>query len=477
MIPVFGDTGRLRDIEGRLAARPGDAGLLLERACELDALGRTEEARDAYVEVIKRDPSQLRALTNLGTLLFNAGYRSAARLTYAEAVKHHPHDPSARVNLGNALLENNQLEEAKRMYESALEIDATFAAAHQGLSYVLARTGGRAAAEHHRRLGFGAAPIAVTQYRGSGVPVGVLLLVSAIGGNVSTELAIDDREALTVKLFADYYDPSLPLPPHDVIFNAIGDAELCERALDVASRLVKKSTAPVINPPQRVAQTSRVEIARRLAGVEGLLTARTERVRRAALRELDMRAPFLLRSPGYHTGEHFVFVGDANEVERAAAALPGDELLALEYLDSRGADGSFRKYRVLFIGGKLFPLHLARSTQWKVHYFTADLAATPEAIAEETAFLTNVESAIGCRAVRALEEVQRRLGLDYAGADFGLDPSGNVLLFEANAAMKIVPPAPHDPSEVRREAAARALGAMRALISRSSASTERRSGR
>ena len=44
-----------------------------------------------------------------GTLLYNAGYRSAARLTYNEALKHHPRDLRTLINLGNALLENNDL--------------------------------------------------------------------------------------------------------------------------------------------------------------------------------------------------------------------------------------------------------------------------------------------------------------------------------------------------------------------------------
>ena len=41
---------------------------------------------------------------NLGTLLYNAGYRSAARLTYGEALRHHPRDLRTLINLGNALL-------------------------------------------------------------------------------------------------------------------------------------------------------------------------------------------------------------------------------------------------------------------------------------------------------------------------------------------------------------------------------------
>ena len=68
-----------------------------------------QRGADAYIEVIKRDGGHIGALGNLGTLLSNAGYRSAARLTYNEALKHHPRDLRTLINLANALLENDEL--------------------------------------------------------------------------------------------------------------------------------------------------------------------------------------------------------------------------------------------------------------------------------------------------------------------------------------------------------------------------------
>jgi tetratricopeptide (TPR) repeat protein len=61
------------------------------------------------------------ALGNLGTLLYNAGYRSAARLTYREALKHNPRDLRSLVNLANALLESNDFDEARQVYERAID--------------------------------------------------------------------------------------------------------------------------------------------------------------------------------------------------------------------------------------------------------------------------------------------------------------------------------------------------------------------
>ena len=59
-------------------------------------------------------------------------------------------------------------------------------------------------------------------------------------------------------------------------------------------------------------------------------------------------------------------------------------------------------------------------------------------MAEEAQFLQDMPRAIGSRAVRALELVRDSLALDYAGVDFGVDRSGRVVLYEANATMVLL---------------------------------------
>jgi hypothetical protein len=464
MFPAFGSAQSLREIEARLALAPDDVELRFARAWALDLLGQTSAARDAYIHVIERDGTHLGALGNLGTLLYNAGYRSAARLTYAEALKHHPRDIALLVNLGNALLEAQDLPGARKLYEDALAIDAACAPAHQGISHVFSRLGDDGTAERHRRAGFSAAPISVSAFRGEGLPVALLVLASTRRGNVPSDGPLDDRTFLTATLFTDYYDPTLPLPPHDVIFNSIGDADLCDASLVAAERLLTGTTASVINPPRRVRGTGRADMAQRLRGIDALIVPQIDRVRRDALAALDLRFPLLVRAPGFHTGELFEYVAQRADLERVVAAMPGEELFAIEFLNVRGPDGAYRKYRVLAIGGHLYPVHLARSSHWKVHYFSADLVRTAESQAEEAAFLADMPAAIGARAVAALEAIVERIGLDYFGIDFALDARGGVVFFEANATMRAVVPAPDDPNHPRRSAAVTANAALRELV-------------
>jgi tetratricopeptide (TPR) repeat protein len=465
VLPAFGNSRDLNDIEERLAKAPDDLSLLFSRACALDMLGRNDEARDAYIAVIRRDGTHVGALGNLGTLLFNAGYRSAARLTYREALKHHPNDQRSLVNLGNALLESNELVESRQLYERAIELDPDSAQAHQGLSHVLGRLGEDALAEQHRRRGFELMPVVVSYYRGAGMPISVLLLSSAYRGNIPVDDPLDDHTFMIVKLFTEYYDPEFPLPPHDVVFNGIGDADRCHDALVAAQKLLEANGARAINAPMNVLGTGRAAMAQRLQGIDGLIVPHIEEIDRTELDRVQ-RFPVLVRPPGYHTGEFFEMARDRNELDRVVASLPGDRLLAIELLDARGHDGMYRKYRFLAIGGILYPVHLARSSLWKVHYFSADQVRTPDAVAEEAAFLTNPRAAIGERAMRAIEAAAARINLDYFGIDFALDALGNALLFEANATMRAVVPSADEPSVARRNAALAANAAFRDLVLR-----------
>jgi glutathione synthase/RimK-type ligase-like ATP-grasp enzyme len=178
----------------------------------------------------------------------------------------------------------------------------------------------------------------------------------------------------------------------------------------------------------------------------------------------NLKFPLLLRSPGFHTGRHFVRVDRAEALPDAVAALPGDELTAIQYLDSRGADGKVRKYRVMMIDGRLYPLHLAISSHWKIHYFTAEMADSAEHRAEDEEFLENMPAVLGAKAMNALEQVQRTLGLDYAGIDFGLSPDGDLLLYEANATMVINPPEPDPRWAYRRAPVERVFTAIRRML-------------
>jgi Flp pilus assembly protein TadD/glutathione synthase/RimK-type ligase-like ATP-grasp enzyme len=456
----------------RIASDPDSVSLRFEYACRLTEMGRTLEARDAYLDLLAREPSHRLALNNLGTLLHAAGYRTAARTAYAEAVARHPDDPMSRVNLGNVLYEAGEFESAREHFEAALRFDPSHAEAHQGLAYVLAELGDEEGAQWHRRKGFEDRPVAALPYRGDGPPVRLLLLVSSVGGNIPTRHLLDDRVFETLVVVPEFYDAKVPLPPHQVVFNAIGDADLAAPALAAAQSLLAGTSAPVINPPAAVLATGRADHARlsRLPGVVAPATVTLPREllsapeAAATVARHGFRFPLLLRTPGFHTGRHFLRVESAEALPAAVAQLPGRELTVIEFLNARAADGKVRKYRVMLIDGEIYPLHVAISSHWKIHYFTADMAEQPDHRAEDAEFLENMPGVLGTRAMQALAHIQATLGLDYAGVDFGLSGSGDLLLFEANATMVVNPPEPDERWAYRRPAVERILAAVRKML-------------
>jgi glutathione synthase/RimK-type ligase-like ATP-grasp enzyme len=422
---------------------------LYARAQSFARRGEDDTAKSAFLAVLAVEPSHFGALTDLAGLALATGYRSAALTAYRQAVACHPQNPKGLVNLANVLLENSELTEAKNLYEAALAADPAHAHAHQGLANVLAKLGDESGAQRHRDLGFRDHNIVVRPYRGTRTPLRVLLSVSVRGGNIPTGIILDDRIFEVTALYSEYRNPRTPLPAHDIVFNAIGDADLCGDILETAEQVVRQSSKPAINPPALIRDTGRLANANRLSGLADIAVPRMALLSRAALEqsggsaviaERGLNYPLLLRIPGFHTGQHFLRVETAEELPAAIEQLPGADILAIEYLDARGGDGLARKYRVLFIDGKLYPLHLAISSAWKVHYFTSDMAKNADHRREEERFLTDMPGVLGARAVKGLEALRDALGLDYGGVDFALAADGRLLLFEANATMAIVPP-------------------------------------
>ncbi len=420
------------------------------------------EERDAYLAVLAREPGNLLVLNNLGSLLYENGFRTAARTAYAEAVRLHPHDVMSRVNLANALRDSGEQDAARLHYEAALRIQPDHREANHGLGNVLADLGDDSGAARHWRIAFENRPIVTMRYRGEQPAIQVVLLATPARGNVQLLHFLDDTVFQTHVVYVEY---CTELPPHNLVINAIGDADLAAPALKCAQSLLERTSAPVINPPGSVIGTGRVEVAQRLNGIPGLIVPKTALVPRSLLTcPVAYTFPLLIRTPGFHTGLHFEFVESAEQLPAKLATLPGDELTVIEYLNSYGADGKARKYRVMMIDGELYPLHAAISSHWKIHYFTAEMADSPAHRAEDLQFLENMPSVLGPKAISALKEVQSRLGLDYAGIDFGLSADGDVLLYEANATMVVNRPEPGEKWDFRRPAVERIYAAVRAML-------------
>ncbi len=233
------------------------------------------------------------------------------------------------------------------------------------------------------------------------------------------------------------------LAGYRVVVNTIADPAAEPASLQVAQRLCERAGVQAVNAPAAVLASGRDEVARRLQGIEGLrvpAVLRLEQPDPARLLEALQRHPagLILRPENSQTGIGVALARDADQVRAWCEGRTG-AVFATGFHDFRGADGLYRKHRVFAVGGRLWPEHRIASAQWNIH--SADrrerVLQEPGLQAEERAFLADPQAAVGSLAWRALQQVAPRLGLDCMGIDFGLLPSGEALLFEANAAMRL----------------------------------------
>jgi hypothetical protein len=464
---------RIEHLNRILAHDPDAIDARFERAGLLREQGRFEEAKRDYLDLIRRRPADFTALNDFGTLVLKAGYTDAARSLFGEAVRHHPDNPMGRVNLASLLFLMGEPEQARQHLDAALRLDPDNVHAHRLMGNLLAETGDQTGARRHRDKGFGSRFLTTMPYRGSRTPVRLLLLVSAVGGNTPIASFLDDQIFETHVLVTEYYNPKVPLPDHDLVFNSIGDADICREGLEAAGAVLDRTPRRVINHPGAVLKTGRLSNVLRMRGLPNVVVPQMSAFKRSMLMSPEAAAlvasggysfPLLVRAPGFHTGQHFFRVEDLNGLAAAIAQIPGDDVWLIEQLDARDSSGMHRKLRVMLVDGRLYPLHLAISKDWKVHYFKADMAESVDNRAVDRDFLNDMESSIGARAVAALGGISATLGLDYGGIDFTVNARGDVLLFEANATMVMVPLPPDPKWDYRRPAFSAVFSAVRTML-------------
>ena len=435
--PYVARENALRHLERAIAATPEALDTHFYYASFLRDHGRLDDAIAEFEHVLARAPDHVETLVALGVVLARRGRRLDARARFERAVAIDGTHRSALVNLANALALDAP-ERAQALYETVLRQDAGFAAAHRGLCSLAAARGDTAATTRHREAGYAGGPFGRRPYLGAQMPPSVLALVSTDGGNIPLDALLDERSFLVHEVYVEAYRGE-PLPPHSLIVNAIADADRSAPALQLAAELMQGLRVPVVNAPGAVAMTGRVANAARLGGLTDVLAPAARSLAHNAVPPDGF--PLLLRVPGLHMGRGMIRVDNARAFAEAIRTTPQpDALIAIDYIETRSPDAAWRKYRVMTIDGVLYPLHLAIAHRWDVHYFSAAMSDRAEYRAEEARFLADPPGAHGARAWAALGRVRDALGLDYAGIDFGLAADGQVVVFEANAAMTVLRP-------------------------------------
>jgi tetratricopeptide (TPR) repeat protein len=186
-----------------------------------------------------------------------------------------PDDAVDHAQSGALLLHAGDLEKAREQFELALLGEPSSKRAHAGLYYALAGQGDMHAAASHLARALQLKAVISLPWHGEGSPVSILLLLSISAGNVLIQRFLSDRIFQTHIVIVEFYEDWMPLPPHDLVINGVGDADVRAEALSAAGSILARTSAPVINNPEAVRETGRCRNAERLAGIPGLITART----------------------------------------------------------------------------------------------------------------------------------------------------------------------------------------------------------
>jgi glutathione synthase/RimK-type ligase-like ATP-grasp enzyme len=308
----------------------------------------------------------------------------------------------------------------------------------------------------------------------------VLMGPGDLMSNTPVEFLVEDSDVTLELLYVRAGDPfPEEVPDHDVMLVAVAESDANQPLLERLTAYVRDWPRPVINRPEHIRVLSRDGVCaalRDMPDVEMPVSVRTDRATlvevaagRSDISSLlsDGGFPIIVRPLGSHAGTNLEKIATPEELAPYLAAVPGKQFYVSRFVDYRGADGLFRKYRVVLIEGKPYICHYAISQNWMIHYLNAGMTESAEKRAEEAACMASFDQEFGLRHLPALRAIDERLGLPYLGIDCAEMPTGELLIFEADNAMIVHAMDPIDMFPYKAPAMQKVFDAFRALLERS----------
>lgn len=283
------------------------------------------------------------------------------------------------------------------------------------------------------------------------VPATRLLAVMGPGdlmANTPLECLLEGSD---IQLDMLFLGPDLPapraVPDHDVLIVAVGESDASRPLLQKLEGYLKDWPRPVLNAPDRIARLSRDRAYALLEAAPGIVMPVSARIDRASLEQIAVGAlplsarlaegdfPLIIRPVGSHAGQALRNLDGPAAVTDYLRTLPDGEFYVSRFVDYRGADGRFRKYRIALIEGRPFACHMAISDHWIIHYLSSGMADSADKRLEEERFMATFDTDFARRHQGAFDAVAERVGLDYVVMDCAEMPDGRLLIFEIDNAM------------------------------------------
>ncbi len=274
-------------------------------------------------------------------------------------------------------------------------------------------------------------------------PARLRLLVLMQPGDMMDNTPVDFLlEHSDVDMYWLYLQPHQPLPrqlpPHDVLFVAIGESTASKPWLEQLATQLSGWPRPVINDPRSIVQLARHQLHTLLGAIPTLYVPATHLLSRDALSApatghapLPGTAfPCIIRPLDAHGGRGLAKIESAQQLADYLAGQAATHFYLASFVDYRSADGQHRKYRIALCNGRAYACHMAIAAEWMVHYKDAGMDTTPSKREEEAVFMQTFDSGFGMRHQDALQAIARRTGLDYVVMDCAETADGRLLVFE-----------------------------------------------
>ena len=256
---------------------------------------------------------------------------------------------------------------------------------------------------------------------------------------------------LYVDLSTDPLAEALKIPPCDVIFNNAANAELLLANKGFMLQRVKaicaKLDLPVINPVERVVETTRRRNFERFHDLPGVTFPKTIKLTFDAGREEEVIRlikeavpfPLILRQSFTHADTETDRIRDEKELRAVLPKYAGKQAYIIQYIDCSDENGIFRRYRAMFIGDRMFPSSVLASEGWNVHgSASVDLMDKTKRLKdEEIRYQKDMASVVGKETLDIFWKIRETIGLDYFGIDYNFDREGRLVIFEINPSMNL----------------------------------------
>jgi len=323
---------------------------------------------------------------------------------------------------------------------------------------------------------------------GGGLKLAALVTAGDLMANTPIDFLLEGSDIDLTYLYVDGNTSALPdLSPFDVAFMAVGESEENRPVLETIERLLagRPEAQPVMNgDPAKVMGLTREGVGALLADAPAILAPPTSVLSRAELSgesgpglaqvalpdRFDF--PITIRPAGTHAGGGLERIGQPSELLPYFRRQQAEKYHVAPFIDYSGADGRYRKQRIVFIDGKAFASHYAVSEHWIVHYLSAGMAENAWRRAEEQRWMETFDTDFAARHARAFKALCSRVGLDYFGIDCAEMPDGRLLVFEVDVAMIVHDMDPEDVFPYKKPAMRKLFAAFQAAVTKRAVSAK-----